>query len=199
MGSTDRLSRVSRAGTGDMRKVLDSRGCEILYSEEQIQARVLELAQEIEQDYQERIPYMVGILKGAAPFLNDLTKQMNVPLKTDWMAISSYGSATKSSGVVRLLKDLDENVESQHVILVEDIVDSGRTLAYLMDLFRSRKVATLKVVSFLDRPDRREVDVSIDYTGFECPDAFMVGYGMDLDQIYRNVPYIFTLKDLPDH
>lgn len=188
----------SRAGQVHLRKELEGLGYRVLLNEQTVQARIRQLATEIEQDYLDRMPYFVGILKGAAPFMTDLIRHVDLPLRTDWMAISSYGSATKSSGVVRLLKDLDESVESQHVILVEDIVDSGRTLSYIMDLFRSRKVASLRVVSLLDRPDRREVEVHIDYIGFNIPDTFVVGYGMDYDQKYRNVPYIFSLTDIPN-
>jgi len=187
----------SRAGQHHLKKELEGLGYRLLMSEEQVQARVRELATQIEQDYLDRTPYFVGVLKGAAPFMTDLIRHVDLPLRTDWMAISSYGNATKSSGVVRLLKDLDESVESQHVILVEDIVDSGRTLSYIMDLFRSRKVASIKVISLLDRPDRREVEVHIDYIGFPIPDTFVVGYGMDYDQKYRNIPYIFSLTDVP--
>ena len=185
---------TSRAGSIQLRRELESLGYSVLYTEEQLAARVRELGAQLEHDYADRTPYFVGILKGAAPFMTDLIQQIDLPLRTDWMAISSYGNATRSSGVVRLLKDLDESVESQHVILVEDIVDSGRTLSYIKDLFRSRKVASLKVISLFDRPDRREVEVDIDYTGFNIPDMFVVGYGMDWDQKYRNVPYVFSLR-----
>ncbi|HYE78170.1 MAG TPA: hypoxanthine phosphoribosyltransferase [bacterium] len=184
----------SRAGIVHLRREMEGLGYDVLYSEQQLQERIRQLAEQIEADYHDREPYLVGILKGAAPFMTDLMRQLDLPLRTDWMAISSYGAGTRSSGVVRLLKDLDESVESRHVLLVEDIVDSGRTLSYIMDLFRSRKVASLKVVTLLDRPDRREVEVAIDYTGFNIPDVFVVGYGMDLDQKYRNVPFVFTLR-----
>lgn len=187
----------SRAGQEHLHRELTGLGYQVLFDEQHILQRIRELGSQIEQDYLDRAPYVVGILKGAAPFMTDLIRHIDLPLRTDWMAISSYGSSTQSTGVVRLLKDLDESVESQHVILVEDIVDSGRTLSYIMDLFRSRKVASLRVVTLLDRPDRREVEVAIDYTGFNIADHFVVGYGMDYDQRYRNVPFIFRLESPP--
>ncbi|MEO7994235.1 MAG: hypoxanthine phosphoribosyltransferase [bacterium] len=191
---TDATYPTSRAGSEILRRELEGRGYEVLFTEDQVQARVRELGAQIEADYADRSPVLVGVLKGASVFMSDLIRHIDLPLRTDWMAISSYGSGTRSSGVVRLLKDLDETVESQHVILVEDIVDSGQTLSYILDLFRSRKVASIRVVTFLDRPDRREVDVKIDYTGFNIPDVFVVGYGMDFSQMYRNVPFIFKLQ-----
>jgi hypoxanthine phosphoribosyltransferase len=178
-------------------KILESLDYKILYTEKQIQKRVKEIAKEISKDYANKNPYMVGVLRGAFMFLGDLIRHLDFPLTTDFMAISSYGSSTKSTGVVRLIKDLDDNVEGRHVLVVEDIVDSGRTISYITDIIRTRRVASLKLVSFLDRPDRREVPVEISYKGFDIPDKFVLGYGMDYSQLFRNVPFIFTCKHLP--
>jgi len=170
---------------------------EILYTENQIEKRVIEIAERITRDYKNKNPYLVGVLRGAFVFLSDLVRNLDFPLNTDFIAISSYGTSTRSTGVVRFMKDLDENVEGRHVLIVEDIVDSGRTIAYINDIIRTRKVASLKLVSFLDRPDRREVPVEIAYKGFDIPDKFVLGYGMDYNQMYRNVPFIFTCEHLP--
>jgi hypoxanthine phosphoribosyltransferase len=170
----------------------------VLYPKARIQARVKELAEEISADYKDRVPYLVAVLKGAVVFASDLMRSMTIPLELDFFGISSYGSDSRSTGVVRITKDLDSNIESKHVLIVEDIVDSGQTLNYLMNTLRTRRPASLKVVSFLDRPGRREVDVKIDYTGFDIPDAFVLGYGMDYAERYRNVPYIFVLDHLPN-
>ncbi len=178
-------------------KILESLDYKILYTEKQIQKRVKEIAKEISKDYANKNPYVVGVLRGAFMFLGDLIRHLDFPLTTDFMAISSYGSSTKSTGVVRLIKDLDDNVEGRHVLVVEDIVDSGRTISYITDIIRTRRVASLKLVSFLDRPDRREVPVEISYKGFDIPDKFVLGYGMDYSQLFRNVPFIFTCKHLP--
>ena len=170
----------------------------VIYSKARIQARVKELAEEIAADYRDRVPYLVVVLKGATIFASDLIRNLPLPLELDFFGISSYGSESRSTGVVRITKDLDSTIESKHVLVVEDIVDSGQTLNYLMNTLRTRRPASLKVVSFLDRPDRREVDVKIDYMGFAIPDAFVLGYGMDYREKYRNVPYIFVLDRLPD-
>ena len=170
---------------------------EILYTENQIEKRVIEIAELITRDYKNKNPYLVGVLRGAFVFLSDLVRNLDFPLNTDFIAISSYGTSTRSTGVVRFMKDLDENVEGRHVLIVEDIVDSGRTIAYINDIIRTRKVASLKLVSFLDRPDRREVPAEIAYKGFDIPDKFVLGYGMDYNQMYRNVPFIFTCEHLP--
>lgn len=170
----------------------------VLYSKSKIQARVKELAEEISADYEGRIPYLVVVLKGAVVFASDLMRLLTVPCELDFFGISSYGEGSRTTGIVRITKDLDSTIESQHVLVVEDIVDSGRTLNYLLNTLRARRPASLKVVSFLDRPGRREVDVKIDYTGFDIPDAFVLGYGMDYRERYRNVPYIFVLDHLPN-
>lgn len=170
----------------------------ILFSKARIQSRVKELAEEIEADYKDRVPYLVVVLKGAVVFASDLMRHLNLPVELDFIGISSYGSDTRSTGVVRITKDLDSTIESKHVLVVEDIVDSGQTLNYLLNVLRTRRPASLKVACFLDRPDRREVDVKIDYRGFDIPDAFVLGYGMDYRERFRNVPYIFVLDHLPN-
>jgi len=170
----------------------------VLYSRSKIQARVKELAEEISADYEGRTPYLVVVLKGAVVFASDLMRSLTVPCELDFFGISSYEEGARSTGIVRITKDLDANIESKHVLVVEDIVDSGQTLNYLLNTLKQRRPASLKVASFLDRPSRREVDVKIDYTGFDIPDAFVLGYGMDYRERYRNVPYIFVLDHLPN-
>lgn len=166
----------------------------VLLTKEQIAARVQELGRQIASDYRGKTPVLICILKGAMHFMSDLTRAIDIPLKVDFMAISSYGAGTTSSGVVRILKDLDHPVEGEHVLVVEDIVDSGLTLHYLLEILRSRKPASLRVVTLLDKPGRRQVDVAPDYNGFEIPDEFVVGYGLDYNEKYRNLPYIGVLK-----
>ena len=178
-------------------KILESIDHDILYTEAKIQKRVKEIAKEITKDYANKNPYVVCVLRGAFMFTADLIRHLDFPLTQDFIAISSYGSSTKSTGVVRLIKDLDDNVEGRHVLVVEDIVDSGRTIAYINDVIRTRRVASLKLVSFLDRPDRREVPVEIAYKGFNIPDKFVLGYGMDYAHLFRNIPFIFTCEFLP--
>jgi len=170
----------------------------VLYSKSKIQARVKELAEEISADYEGRMPYLVIVLKGAFVFASDLVRHMTILSEVDFIGISSYGAGSRSTGIVKITKDLDTSIESKHVLVIEDIVDSGQTLNYLMNTLKQRRPASLKVVSFLDRPDRREVDVNIDYTGFDIPDAFVLGYGMDYREKYRNIPYIFVLDHLPN-
>jgi hypoxanthine phosphoribosyltransferase len=171
----------------------------ILFSKAKIQARVKELAEQISSDYEGRIPYLVVVLKGAVVFASDLMRYMSIPCELDFIGISSYGSGSRTTGIVRITKDLDDSVESKHVLVIEDIVDSGQTLNYLLNSFKQRRPASLKVVSFLDRPDRREVDVAIDYKGFDIPDTFVLGYGMDYQEHHRNVPYIFVMEHLPSN
>jgi len=170
----------------------------VLYSEKKIKARVKELAEQISKDYEGKKPYMIVVLKGAVIFASDLLRALTIPCEIDFIGISSYGQGSRSTGIVRITKDLDESIESKHVLVVEDIVDSGQTLNYLLNTLRQRRPASIKVVSFLDRPDRREVDVCIDYTGFNIPDAFVLGYGMDYRELYRRVPYVFVLEHLPN-
>ena len=166
----------------------------VLFTEEAIQGRVRELGKQISADYEGKDLVLVGILRGATVFLADLSRNLSIPVSIDFVAISSYGTGAVSSGVVRILKDLEEAVESRHVLLVEDIVDSGLTLQYLMDNLRSRNVASLRVCTLLDKPSRRQVPVELDYVGFQVPDEFLVGYGLDYSQRYRNLPYIAVLK-----
>lgn len=168
---------------------------EILYTEEEIKTKVKELGRRLSEDYKGLNPLCICVLKGAAPFMTDLVRSMDIPLEMDFMAVSSYGASTKSSGVVRIIKDLDASVEGRHVIIVEDIIDSGLTLSHLIDLLRHRNAASIKVVTLLDKPGRRTVDLQPDYCGFTIPDAFVVGYGLDYAEKYRNLPYIGILKE----
>jgi len=163
---------------------------EILISEQQIADRVAELGAQITADYQEQAPLLVAVLKGSALFVADLVRAIEAPLELDFLAVSSYGAATKSSGVVKILKDLDQEVTGRHVLLVEDIVDSGLTLSYLRDYLSGRQPASLKVCSLLLREGEREGQAPVDYVGFEIPPAYVIGYGLDVAQRYRNLPYI---------
>lgn len=167
---------------------------EVLLTEEEIDRRIQEIGDQISRDYAGRQVHMVCVLKGGSFFMCELAKRVTVPVSIDFMSVSSYGGDTKSSGVVRIVKDLDEPLKDRHVIVVEDIVDSGRTLSYLLDMLRSRGAADVRLCTLLDKPDRRVVDVKVDYTGFEIPDEFVVGYGLDYDQKYRNLPYIGMVK-----
>ena len=166
---------------------------EIIFSPEQIQERVHQLGEAISKDYENKDPVLISMLKGATIFTADLTRFMSVPLTLDFMAISSYRS-NGSSGVVRILKDLDESIEGKEVIIVEDIVATGLTLSYLVRFLKARNPASLKICTLLDRVVSRIIDVPISYTGFELPDVFIVGYGLDFQQHYRNLPFICTLK-----
>ncbi len=166
----------------------------VLISEEELKKRVSELGEEITKDYRGRDLLIIGIFKGAVPFLSDLIRHIKIPLRYDFMAVSSYGSGTRSSGAVRILKDLDTSVEDVHVLIVEDIVDTGLTLKYLKENLNRRHPKSLKVVTLLDKPERREVDVHPDYNGFVIPNEFVVGYGLDFNEIFRNLPYIGILK-----
>lgn len=166
----------------------------ILVSEEEIQKRTQELGEELSAEYKDKNPLVVGILKGAIPFLSDLTKAMDVKLEMDFMDVSSYGSAMVSSGEVKILKDLDTNVEGRNILIVEDIIDSGRTLSYIIDMFKYRKAKSIKIVTLLDKPEGRVVPLEADYVGFLVPNEFVVGYGLDFIEHYRNLPYIGVLK-----
>jgi hypoxanthine phosphoribosyltransferase len=166
---------------------------EILIEEDAIQTRIGELGAEISADYTGRDLLLVGVLKGAVFFMADLMRELTVPCEIDFMAISSYGAATDSSGVVRILKDLDINVSGRDVLVVEDIIDSGLTLSYLMRNLRARKPASLEVVTLLTKPERREIDVPVRYVGFEIPNRFVIGYGLDFAERYRNLPYVAVL------
>ena len=159
-------------------------------SEEEIDAKVRELGEMISKDYAGKELHMICVLKGGVFFMCELAKRINVPVSLDFMSVSSYGNDTKSSGIVRIVKDLDEGIEGKDVLVVEDIIDSGRTLSYLLENLKNRNPKSLKLCTLLDKPDRREVKVNVDYTGFSIPDAFVVGYGLDYGQKYRNLPYI---------
>jgi hypoxanthine phosphoribosyltransferase len=166
---------------------------EILVQPDQLQRRVRELGAEITADYEGRNPLLVGVLKGAIFFLSDLMREIACPCEVDFMAISSYGSSTASSGVVRILKDLDISIQDRDVLIVEDIVDSGLTLQYLMRTLEGRNPASLEVCALLTKPSRRTVDLPVRYTGFEIPDKFAIGYGLDYAERYRNLPYVAAL------
>lgn len=167
----------------------------VLISEEQIKKKIKQLGKKISNDYRDSDDFLlVGVLKGAVMFMSDLIRHIDLPLQIDFMAVSSYGSSTESSGVVRILKDLDETVEGKDLLVVEDIIDSGLTLSYLCNILKSRKPASLKICALLDKPSRRKVDIKVDYLGFEIPDYFVVGYGLDYAEKYRNLPDIAVLK-----
>ncbi len=167
---------------------------EILLDEETIQNKVRELGQVLKTDYANLNPLVICVLKGAALFLGDLVKRMDFALELDFMATSSYGASTESSGEVRILKDLDRSVEGRHVLIVEDIMDSGLTLNYIIDTLKRRNATSVKVVTLLDKPERRSIDLTPDYCGFTVPDEFVVGYGLDYNEKYRNLPYIGVLR-----
>lgn len=162
----------------------------VLLTEEEVNQKIKEIGEQITKDYAGKNVHLVCVLKGGSFFMCELAKRINLPVSIDFMSVSSYGGDTKSSGVVKIVKDLDESLAGKDVIVVEDIVDSGRTLSYLLDLLKDRKPASLKLCTLLDKPERRVVDVDVQYTGFKIPDVFVVGYGLDYDQIYRNLPYI---------
>jgi len=166
---------------------------EVLITPERLQERIAELAARIDADYAGRDLLLVGVLKGAVMVLADLARAMHLPVEMDWMAVSSYGSGTKSSGVVRILKDLDNDITGRHVLVVEDIVDSGLTLSWLVGNLRSRNPASVRVCVLLRKPEAARMDVDVAYTGFEIGDEFVIGYGLDYAQRYRNLPFIGTL------
>ena len=168
---------------------------EILIDEETLAARVAELGAEVSADYEGRDLLLIGVLKGAVFFMADLMRHLTVACEVDFMAISSYGDATDSSGIVRILKDLDINIEGRDVLVVEDIIDSGLTLSYLMRNLESREPASLEVCALLTKPSRREIDVPVRYVGFEIPNKFVVGYGLDFAERYRNLPYVGVLDE----
>ena len=168
---------------------------EILIGEERLQARIKELGREISEEYAGRELLLVGVLKGAVFFMADLMRSITVPCEIDFMAISSYGASTDSSGVVRILKDLDINIEGRNVLVVEDIIDSGLTLSYLMRNLESREPASLEICALLTKPDRREIEVPVRWIGFEIPNRFVIGYGLDFAERYRNLPYVGVLSD----
>jgi hypoxanthine phosphoribosyltransferase len=167
---------------------------EILISEEDLHARIIELGQMITRDYQEKHLLLLGTLKGAIPFIADLARAINLPLELDYMAVASYGDSTQSSGIVRIIKDLEGPVEQKHVLIVEDIIDSGLTLHYLINLLLQRKPLSLRICSLLSKERERVREIPVDYLGFSIPDTFVVGHGLDYAQCYRNLPYIGILK-----
>jgi hypoxanthine phosphoribosyltransferase len=165
----------------------------VLIDEQTLRARVAEMGAEISADYADKDILLVGVLKGAVFFMADLMRHLSIPCEVDFMAISSYGASTDSSGVVRILKDLDINIEGRHVLVVEDIIDSGLTLSYLMRTLEARAPASLQICALLTKPDRREIKVPVRYTGFEIPNEFVIGYGLDYAERYRNLPYVGVL------
>ncbi len=167
---------------------------EIMLDEETVNKRIRELGEQISRDYAGKTVHLICILKGSVYFTCELAKRITVPVTMDFMQCSSYGAATKSSGIVRIVKDLDEPITGREVIIVEDIIDSGRTLAHLKELLGQRQPASLKICTLLDKPDRRVTDVDVEYIGFQIEDKFVVGYGLDYDQQYRNLPYIGVVE-----
>jgi hypoxanthine phosphoribosyltransferase len=167
---------------------------EVLISHEQIREKTKELGRRIAQDYEGKNPLLICVLKGGLMFLADLMREIHMPLEIDFMAVSSYGDATESSGVVRILMDLDRNIEGRHVLIVEDIIDTGRTLHYIIENLHTRDPASIKVCTLLNKPARRVLDIPLDYVGFEIPDRFVIGYGLDYGEIYRNLPFVGVLK-----
>lgn len=167
---------------------------EVLITEDEIREKTVEIATQLTKDYQDQFPLVIGVLKGAMPFMSDLLKRVDTYLEMDFMDVSSYGSSTVSSGEVRILKDLNTSVEGRDILIVEDIIDSGLTLSYLVELFRYRKASSIKIVTLLDKPEGRKANIKADYVGFVVPNEFVVGYGLDYAEKYRNLPYIGVLK-----
>lgn len=165
-----------------------------LLTEQEVDAKIQEIGERISRDYAGKQVHLVCVLKGGVFFMCELAKRITVPVSMDFMSVSSYGNETKSSGVVKIVKDLDEPLKDKDVIVVEDIVDSGRTLSYLLEMLRDRGPKSLALCTLLDKPERRVMDVTVDYTGFQIPDEFVVGYGLDYDQRYRNLPYIGVVE-----
>ena len=166
----------------------------VLLPEEELSARIQEIGRQISKDYEGKQVHLICVLKGGSFFMCELAKRISVPVSLDFMSVSSYGSGTKSGGVVKIVKDLDDPIQDKDVIVVEDIVDSGRTLSYLLEMLQARGPKSLHLCTLLDKPDRRVVDVNVDYTGFQIPDEFVVGFGLDYDQRYRNLPYIGVVE-----
>lgn len=162
----------------------------VLLTEQQVDGRIQELGEQISRDYEGKQVHLICVLKGGSMFLCELAKRITIPVSLDFMSVSSYGKNTTSSGFVKIVKDLDDPIKDKHVLVVEDIVDSGRTLSYLIEMLGKREPASIRICTLLDKPDRRVTDVKVDYTGFVIPDEFVVGYGLDYDQRYRNLPYI---------
>lgn len=165
-----------------------------LLSEEAVDQRIREIGEQISKDYEGKSVHLICVLKGGVFFTCELAKRITVPVSLDFMSVSSYGAGTESSGIVKIVKDLDQPLEGKDVIIVEDIIDSGRTLSYLMDILKKRNPNSMTLCTLLDKPERRVVDVKVDYVGFNIPDEFVVGYGLDYDQEYRNLPYIGVVE-----
>lgn len=168
---------------------------DVMIDEATVEARIAEIAQQLSKEYEGKTIHIIGVLKGSVFFMCELAKRLTVPVTMDFMSVSSYGNDTKSSGVVKMIKDLDESIEGRDVVLIEDIMDSGRTLSYLINILKERKPASFKVVTLLDKPDRRVVELEPDITGFVIPDRFVVGYGLNCAQKYRNLPYIGVISE----
>ncbi|MCI9541290.1 MAG: hypoxanthine phosphoribosyltransferase [Lachnospiraceae bacterium] len=166
----------------------------VLLSEEEVDKKIEEIGTRISKDYQGKAVHMICILKGGIFFTCELAKRISVPVSMDFMSVSSYGADTKSSGVVKIIKDLDEPLDGKDVLIVEDIIDSGRTLSYLIEIFKKRNPKSVRLCTLLDKPERRVTDVKVDYVGFNIPDKFVVGYGLDYNQKYRNLPYIGVVE-----
>jgi len=185
------LQELEVAKVSNLRNDIDH----ILVTEEEIRAEVARLGRLLTEEYADKgSVLLVGVLKGALMFIVDLARAIELPVTLDFMAVASYGASTETSGIVRILKDLDSSIEGKHVLVVEDIIDSGLTLTYILETLRNRNPASLRVCSLLNKPDRRRVDVPIDYVCFNIPDEFVVGYGLDFNQIYRNLPFVGVLK-----
>ncbi len=167
----------------------------VLLDQQQVEARIAVIADRLSKEYEGKTVHMIGVLKGSVFFMCELAKRMTVPVTMDFMAVSSYGNGTVSTGVVKLIKDLDDSIEGRDVVLIEDIMDSGRTLSYLVDVLKRRNPGSFKVVTLLDKPSRRVADIEPDITGFEIPDRFVVGYGLDCAQKYRNLPYVGVIEE----
>ncbi len=166
----------------------------VLFDQETLEARIAEMGAQITRDYAGRAPMLISVLRGSYIFMADLTRHIDLPCTVDFMAISSYGTGTSSSGQVRIIKDLTDDVENRDILVVEDVLDSGNTLSYLLKLLKARKPASLRLCTLLDKPSRRIKEVDVEYTGFTIPDEFVVGYGLDYAEKYRNLPYIGVLK-----
>lgn len=168
---------------------------EVLYNEDQLRNKIRQMGAEISKDYHGKELILIGVLKGSVVFMADLIREISIPCKMDFMAVSSYGSSTETSGVVRILKDLDFDIQGKNVLIVEDIIDSGVTLKYLIKYLSSRKPNSIEIICLLNKPDRRKVDIDVKYLGYNVPDYFLVGFGLDFSEKYRNLPYVGILKE----
>jgi hypoxanthine phosphoribosyltransferase len=175
---------------GESPSFMNDSNLRVLIDTDRLQARVREMGQQITRDYSNKNLHLVGVLKGACVFLSDLMRSIDLPLSLDFIGISSYGAATKSSGEVRITKDLDMSLAGKHVLVVEDIIDTGLTLNYMANIFRSREVSSLAIAALLDKPERHEIEIDAQYIGFTIPNHFVVGYGLDVGELYRNLPFI---------